>query len=99
MQVHITVPHTTIAAVLAAATVAETAARRMHALTERQVVADLGLVDLDFAELWATSAATFCPKTTQPKSVTTCLTMYSASATQLVRRTENIYTKIRILLS
>ena len=56
MQIPVTVPHTAIAALLA---VAETAARRMHVLTVRQVVADLGLVDLDFAEFWATSAAVF----------------------------------------
>ena len=65
----------------------------------RQVVADLGLVDLDFVELMATSAETFCPETTQLKSMTTCLTMYSASATQFERRVENIYRNVRILLS
>ena len=70
-----------------------------HCPPHRQMVTDLGLLDLNFAELWATSAVTFCPKTTQPKSVTTCLTMYSASATQLARWTENIYSKVRILLS
>ena len=59
MQVHITVPHTAIAAVLAATTLAAKAAERMHVLTVRQVVTDLGLVDLDFAEFWATSAAVF----------------------------------------
>ena len=70
-----------------------------HRPPNRQVVADLGLLDLNFAELWATSAATFCPKTTQPKSVTTCLTMYSAFATQFARRAENICRNIRILMS
>ena len=46
MQVHITVPHTAIAAVLAATTLAAKAAERMHVLTVRQVVTDLGWVVL-----------------------------------------------------
>ena len=97
-QVPITVPHTAIRRCW------RLRRRRprectMHVLTVRQVVTDLGLVDLNFAELLATSAATFCPRTTQPKSATTCITMYSASATQFARRTEDIHSKVRILLS
>ena len=53
-----------------------------------QVVADLGLVDLDLGSSlgwWAAPAATYCPsrmvkhtksKSTQPRSTTTCPTLY-----------------------